>query len=64
MQWKTNLQTMTGKGLKTHLKFGESQQTIPDEAPPIGKIDRFSKMAITLLNHRWDFDALRDLESS
>ena len=38
-------------------------QTLPDEAPPIGKIHSFSKMALTF-KLLWDFDALRDLESS
>ena len=35
----------------------------PAEASPIGKRHPFSKTAVTL-NHWWDFDSLRDLESS
>ena len=37
--------------------------TLPNEAPPIGKFNPFSKMAVTF-EHLMGFDALRDLESS
>ena len=38
-------------------------QTLPTEAPPIGKIDPFSKIAVTF-EPLVGFEALQDLESA
>ena len=48
---------------ETSLLCRLQEPTLPDEAPPIGKILRFSKMAVTF-EPLMGFDALRDLESS
>ena len=42
--------------------FAGGAQTLPDEAPPIGKIHPFRKIAVTFEPKR-DFDALQDLYS-
>ena len=49
--------------VKTSLLCRLQAQTLPDEAPPLGKIHRFSKMAVTF-KPLMGFDALWDLESS
>ena len=47
---------------KTSMLRRLKAQTFPDEAPPLGKIHPFRKIAV-FLDQYSDFDALQDLES-